>query len=114
MAEGVFREDLERYFAEARSWDAERLRTLRLLREGMLVITRTDRLARSMKDLQYIVHDLKGGGVSLKATKQPIDTGTAAGKAILDMFGVLAAFETNLRKERQARSHLAALYESMT
>src|SRR6266446_9777002 len=37
----------------------------------------------------------------LKATEQPIDTGTAAGKCFLDMLGVFAEFETNLRKERQ-------------
>ena len=40
-------------------------------------------------------------GVSLKATEQPINTSTAAGKAFLDMLGVFAEFETNLRKERQ-------------
>jgi DNA invertase Pin-like site-specific DNA recombinase len=33
---------------------------------------------------------------------QPIDTTSAAGKAFLDMLGVFAEFETNLRKERQA------------
>ena len=38
----------------------------------------------------------------LKATEQPIDTTTAAGKCFLDMLGVFAEFETNLRKERQA------------
>ena len=64
-------------------------------------ITRIDRLARSMKDLQDIVYELKAKGVSLKATEQSIDTGTAAGKAFLDMLGVFAEFETNLRKERQ-------------
>jgi len=37
----------------------------------------------------------------LKATEQPIDTSTAAGKAFLDMLGVFAEFETNLRRERQ-------------
>jgi DNA invertase Pin-like site-specific DNA recombinase len=37
----------------------------------------------------------------LKATEQPIDTGTAAGKCFLDMLGVFAEFETNLRRERQ-------------
>ena len=37
----------------------------------------------------------------MKATEQPIDTSTAAGKAFLDMLGVFAEFETNLRKERQ-------------
>ncbi|WP_373369251.1 recombinase family protein [Sphingomonas folli] len=73
-----------------------------------LVVTRIDRLARSMKDLQDIVHELKGRGVSLKATEQPIDTGTAAGKAFLDMLGVFAEFETNLRKERQAEGIQAA------
>jgi hypothetical protein len=41
-------------------------------------------------------------GASLKSTEQPIDTTSAAGKAFLDMLGVFAEFETNLRKERQA------------
>src|SRR5262249_47740574 len=53
-----------------------------------LVVTRIDRLARSMRDLQNIVHELKAKGVALKATEQPIDTGSAAGKAFLDMLGV--------------------------
>jgi transposase len=66
-----------------------------------LVVTRIDRLARSMKDLQEIVHELKGRGVALRATEQPVDTGTAAGKAFLDMLGAFAEFETNLRRERQ-------------
>ena len=43
-----------------------------------------------------------------EATEQPIDTGTAAGKAFLDMLGVFAEFETNLRKERQAEGIAAA------
>ena len=82
---------------------------LDFLREGdTLVVTRIDRLARSMKDLQDIVHELKGRGVALKATEQPIDTGTAAGKAFLDMLGVFAEFETNLRRERQMEGIAAA------
>ena len=82
---------------------------LAFLREGdTLVVTRIDRLARSMKDLQDIVHELKGKGVALKATEQPIDTGTAAGKAFLDMLGVFAEFETNLRRERQLEGIAAA------
>lgn len=72
------------------------------LRPGdVLVVTRIDRLARSLRDLQNIVADLKAKGVHLKATEQPIDTSNAAGKAFLDMLGVFAEFETNLRKERQ-------------
>jgi DNA invertase Pin-like site-specific DNA recombinase len=47
------------------------------------------------------VRSLKAKGVALRAIEQPIDTATAAGKCFLDMLGVFAEFETNLRKERQ-------------
>lgn len=79
------------------------LRTLLdFLRDGdELVVTRIDRLARSIKDLQDIVFELREKGAVLKATEQPIDTSTAAGKCFLDMLGVFAEFETNLRRERQ-------------
>jgi len=73
-----------------------------------LVVTRIDRLARSLKDLQDIVHELKAKGVLLKATEQPVDTGSAAGKAFLDMLGVFAEFETSLRRERQLEGIKAA------
>lgn len=66
-----------------------------------LVVTRIDRLARSMKDLQDIVYELKAKGAALRATEQPIDTSSASGKAFLDMLGVFAEFETSLRRERQ-------------
>lgn len=75
---------------------------MQFLRAGdILVVTRIDRLARSLRDLQNLVGDLKAKGGHLKATEQPIDTSTAAGKAFLDMLGVFAEFETNLRRERQ-------------
>jgi len=81
---------------------------LDFLRKGdTLVVTRVDRLARSIKDLQDIVYILKERGIALKATEQPIDTHNAAGKAFLDMLGVFAEFETNLRSERQ-RDGIAA------
>jgi DNA invertase Pin-like site-specific DNA recombinase len=73
-----------------------------------LVVTRIDRLARSLKDLQDIVQELKERGVALRATEQPVDTSTAAGKAFLDMLGVFAEFETNLRRERQLEGITAA------
>ena len=81
----------------------EELRTLvDFLRPGdTLVVTRLDRLARSMGDLQDIMRELKAKGASLRATEQPIDTSTSAGKAFVDMLGVFAEFETNLRRERQ-------------
>ena len=76
---------------------------LDFLRKGdTLVVTRIDRLARSIGDLQDIVRGLKAKGVTLRATEHPSDTGTAAGKAFLDMLVVFAEFETNLRRERQA------------
>ena len=73
-----------------------------------LVVTRIDRLARSMRDLQVIVATLKDKGAHLAATEQPVDTSTAAGKAFFDMLGVFAEFETNLRRERQAEGIAAA------
>jgi DNA invertase Pin-like site-specific DNA recombinase len=81
---------------------AELQTVLEFLRKGdVLMVTRIDRLARSIGDLQDIVRTVRAKGAALKASEQPIDTSTAAGKAFLDMLGVFAEFETNLRKERQ-------------
>lgn len=95
---------------------AELQTVLDFLRPGdVLMVTRIDRLARSIGDLQDIVRAVKAKGGALKATEQPIDTGTAAGKAFLDMLGVFAEFETNLRKERQlegiAKAKSAGVYK---
>jgi DNA invertase Pin-like site-specific DNA recombinase len=79
-----------------------------LQRGDSLTVTRIDRLARSIGDLQDIVRELRTKGVTLKATEQPIDTSTAAGKAFLDMLAVFAEFETNLRRERQMEGIKAA------
>ncbi|MAN58044.1 MAG: integrase [Paracoccus sp.] len=73
-----------------------------------LVVTRIDRLARSLSDLQTIVSHLKSKGAHLAATEQPVDTSTATGKAFFDMLGVFAEFETNLRRERQAEGIASA------
>jgi DNA invertase Pin-like site-specific DNA recombinase len=72
------------------------------LRDGdTLVVTRIDRLSRSLRDLQNLVHDLESQNIKLRATEQAIDTSSASGKAFLDMLGVFAEFETRLRHERQ-------------
>jgi DNA invertase Pin-like site-specific DNA recombinase len=95
----------------------EELRTvLDFLRKGdVLMVTRIDRLARSIGDLQDIVRAVRARGAALKATEQPIDTSTAAGKCFLDMLGVFAEFETNLRRERQlegiAKAKAAGVYK---
>ncbi len=44
---------------------------------------------------------VKARGASLKATEQPIDASTAISKCFLDMLGVFAKFEPNLRREQQ-------------
>lgn len=75
---------------------------LQFLRAGdSLVVTRIDRLARSIRDLQDIVRYLEDKKVSLICTQQPIDTSNAVGKMFLNLLGVFAQFETELRKERQ-------------
>jgi DNA invertase Pin-like site-specific DNA recombinase len=99
----------EKATATLRGRRTELANLLTFLRPGdTLVVTRIDRLARSIKDLQDIVHDLKAHHIALKATEQPIDTSNATGKAFLDMLGVFAEFETNLRRERQLEGIAAA------
>ena len=56
---------------------------IEFMRDGdELVVTRIDRLARSIRDLQNIVHELKQKGVTLSATEQPIDTKSSAGNVL--------------------------------
>lgn len=94
-------------FTEKKSGTSKNGRTeleicLNYLRDGdTLIVTRIDRLARSLRDLQNIVHDLKERGIDIQATEQQINTQTAAGKAFINMLGTFAEFETSIRKERQ-------------
>lgn len=75
---------------------------LDFLRHGdTLMVTRIDRLARSVADLEAIVGRVKAKGAHLRATEQSIDTSTPEGTAFLQMLGVFAQFETAIRKERQ-------------
>ena len=83
--------------------------------DDTLVVTRIDRLARSVKDLEDIVAAIRAKGAHLRVTEQPVDTSTAAGVAFLQMLGVFAQFETALRKERQlegiAKAKAAGVYK---
>jgi DNA invertase Pin-like site-specific DNA recombinase len=69
--------------------------------DDILVVTKIDRLARSVIDLQNIVGEIKNKNAFLEIIDQPINTSTASGKAFLDMLGVFAEFENNIRRERQ-------------
>lgn len=92
----------EKVSGTTRTGRTELATVLDFIREGdTLVVTRIDRLARSLFDLEGIVRQLEAKGAKLRALEQPIDTGTAAGRAFLQMLGVFAQFETAIRKERQ-------------
>lgn len=67
----------------------------------VLMVTRLDRLARSVSDLHAISKELEAKGVDLIATEQNIDTTTPMGRLMFNMLGAIAEFETDLRKERQ-------------
>ncbi len=81
----------------------EELTTLmEFLRPGdELVITRIDRLARSLRDLENLVYELDQKGVVLSATEQAIDTSTNEGRCFISMLGIFAQFEHSIRYERQ-------------
>ena len=66
-----------------------------------IVITRTDRIARSVLDLQVLIKQLSDKGVSLTASEHPIYTKDATSKCFMDMLSVFAEFEANIRYERQ-------------
>ncbi|HEL8540524.1 TPA: recombinase family protein [Legionella pneumophila] len=97
----------KKIFSEKKSGTSKKNRTaldecMEYIREGdTLVVTRIDRLTRSILDLQTLLHYLKEKEIHLKALEQPVDTSNASGKFFLDMLGVFAEFETNLRRERQ-------------
>jgi DNA invertase Pin-like site-specific DNA recombinase len=77
--------------------------TLRFLREkDVLVVTKMDRLARSVADLSALVASLNGRGVGFRVLDQAsVDTTTSNGRLMLNMLAAFAEFETDLRRERQ-------------
>ncbi|QEF95974.1 recombinase family protein (plasmid) [Formicincola oecophyllae] len=73
------------------------------VREGdTVLVTRIDRLARSLPDLLQITKCLADKGVTLRAVEQPFDCDSLTGRLTLGILGVIAEFETGLRAERQA------------
>lgn len=73
------------------------------VREGdAFMVTRLDRLARSITDLRQIVDRLTVKGVAFRALQQgDLDTSSSNGRLMLNMLGAFAEFEADLRKERQ-------------
>lgn len=82
---------------------------LRTLRKGdTLVVWKLDRLARSLKDLVEIVHDLNHRGVGFRSLTESIDTTSSGGRLVFHIFGALAEFEHSLIKERTIAGLAAA------
>lgn len=82
---------------------AELQRAIQMLRKGdTLVITRLDRLARSVGDLHQLVEQVTAKGAGLRVLQQAgIDTTTSTGKLMLSMLAAVAEFENDIRRERQ-------------
>src|SRR5262245_4460614 len=95
----------EKLFAEQVSSVAEReklTQALDFIREGdVLVATKLDRLARSMRDLLAIVDKIKAQGASLRSLAMGMDTTTPTGELILNVLGSVAQFERSIMLERQ-------------
>lgn len=70
-------------------------------KDDAVIVTRLDRLGRSLRDLANLVHEIEEAGAHLVVTEQSVDTSTTAGRAFFGMLGVFAQFETDVRRERQ-------------
>lgn len=82
---------------------------IRTLRKGdTLVVWKLDRLARSLKDLVEIVHDLNSRQVGFKSLTESIDTTSSGGRLVFHIFGALAEFEHSLIRERTVAGLAAA------
>jgi DNA invertase Pin-like site-specific DNA recombinase len=96
---------VEKVFAEQVSSVAERGHleaALDYVRNGdVLVVTKLDRLARSIRDLCSIVDRLEAKRVSLRILGMGLDTGTANGRLMLNVLGSVAQFEREVMLERQ-------------
>ncbi|MCK0198647.1 recombinase family protein [Ancylobacter sp. 6x-1] len=107
------RRDLEaagcgRVFTEQASSVGERpvlARAMDYVREGdTLVVTKIDRLARSTINLWEVVKELEAKGVSLRVLNlggETVDTRSATGRLILNIFAGFAQFEREMMLERQ-------------
>ena len=105
----------DKVFAEKRSGrkasDREELgNALEFIREGdTLIVTRLDRLARSVIDLHQIIAKVTAKGAAFRVLQQSgIDTSTSTGKLTLAVLAAVAEFEADIRAERQRDGIVAA------
>ena len=95
----IFQEKISGKTTENRD---ELKKALDYIREGdVLIVTKLDRLARSISDLWTTVSELERKGAALIVLDQPlIDTTKPEGKLVMTMFGYVAETERNLILER--------------
>lgn len=75
---------------------------LEYLRDGdVFVVTKLDRLARSVPDLVGIMKEIDAKSASLRILGLNLDTTTPTGKLMLNLLGSIAQFERELMLERQ-------------
>ena len=79
-----------------------------LRRGDVLVVWKLDRLGRSLSHLIRIVEELKGRGIAFRSLTEAIDTTTAHGEFLFNLFGSLAQYERALIKERVTAGLAAA------
>jgi len=105
----------ERIFHEQVSSVARRnelAAALDYLRDGdTLVVTRLDRLARSVPDLLTIIQQVRGKDASIEIGNLGRLDDTATGKLMITMLGAIAAFEREMMLERQREGIAAAKAE---
>ena len=72
-------------------------------REGdTLIVTRLDRLARSVTDLHQIIENLTAKHIAFRCLNQSgVDTDSSTGRLMLAVLGAVAQFENDIRRERQ-------------
>jgi len=97
--EKIFEEQVSSVDVTARIRLAE---AIDFVREGdTFVVTRLDRLARSVPHLLELLEELKRKGTDLRILAMGIDTSTATGKLMLTLLGGIAEFEREIMLERQ-------------